>query len=201
MNVDNSEVSFQVQTNDTISSFEGKLESEFSTNNCNESKETKDCSLKIMKKKKVIVIGIGGISRSGKSTLRKYLVERINPIGVFHVDDYLISPIKKWDEKIQEYIEDWEDPVAHDLDKMHLEMKALKESAMSNSDKNDIEVKFIIAEGFLLYNRKDISDLIDVKFSYVIEKELCRERRKNTKFYGSDYYFDEYIWKYFHLNK
>ena len=83
---------------------------------------------------------------------------------------------------------------------MSNDMKILKESTINNSNDSD-EVKFILAEGFLLYNRKDITDLIDVKISFVIEKELCRYRRKNTKFYGSDYYFDEYIWKCYHSNK
>lgn len=177
-----------------------QIESEKLTCSSIENNIENNCNMKISKKK-VIVIGIGGISRAGKSTLRNFLVERINPIGMFHVDDYLISPIKKWDEKIQDYIEDWEDPIGHDLDRMQKEMKALKESAINNLESESQEVKFIIAEGFLIYNRKDIADLIDVKISFVIDKELCRERRKNTKFYGSDYYFDEYIWKYYHLNK
>ncbi len=151
--------------------------------------------------KKVIVIGIGGITRAGKSTLRNFLVEKLNPIGVFHVDDYGLGPIKKWDEKIQDYIDDWEDPVAHDLEKMFKDMKELKENAINNLSEKEQEVSFIIAEGFLLYFRKDITDLIDIKISLKMDKEICRERRKNTKFYTSDYYFDEYIWKCYHENK
>jgi uridine kinase len=176
-----------------------RIENHKFTCSADNSKEN-NCNIKF-NKKKVIVIGIGGITRAGKSTLRKFLVERINPIGMFHVDDFLINPIKKWDEKIQEYIEDWEDPVGHDLESMHKEMKALKELAINSLDTESQDVKFMVAEGFLLYNRKEIADLIDVKISFVIDKELCRERRKNTKFYGSDYYFDEYIWRCYHLNK
>ena len=33
-------------------------------------------------------IGIGGISRSGKTTLRNILIEKLNPIEIFHIDDY-----------------------------------------------------------------------------------------------------------------
>lgn len=188
----------------SIKDLEAKLEQiEHTKNSCSLDSSTRNESLcnSNFNKKKLIVIGIGGISRAGKSTLRNFLMQRINPIGMFHVDDYLISPIKKWDEKLQEYVEDWEDPVGHDLDRMLKEMKALKESAINNLDSEVQDIHFIIAEGFLLYNRKEIADLIDVKISFVIDKELCRERRKSTKFYGSDYYFDEYIWRCYHLNK
>lgn len=148
---------------------------------------------------KVLVIGIGGISRAGKSTLRNFLINQLNPVGIFHIDDYLISPIKVFDTNINDYIENWEDPIAHNLDKFYEDLKFSKQTAAENGTSNQIQ--YIITEGFLLYNRKDISDLIDLKLCFVIEKELCRNRRKSTKFYGSDYYFDEYIWKLYHINK
>ncbi len=153
-------------------------------------------------KKKLIVIGIGGISRSGKSTLRKTLKNKLNPTAIFHIDEYIISPIKKWDNKIQSEIMDWEDPKCLDLDKFYRDFKNSKEKILNNS-KSDYtgETEYIIAEGFLLYFRKDITDLIDIKFSFNIDKELCRERRRNTKDFPSDHYFDEYIWKGYHQNK
>jgi uridine kinase len=53
----------------------------------------------------------------------------------------------------------------------------------------------IIAEGFLLYSRKEFVDLIDLKLMLDVDKEVARDRRKRTKQYGSDYYYDEFISK------
>lgn len=147
-----------------------------------------------------LVIGIGGISRAGKSTLTKALIEELKPIAVFKIDDYLINPIKKFDETIQNYIIDWEDPVVYDLEKFYLELMQKKEEINSTCHE-DKKTKYIIAEGFLLYHRKDITDLLDFKIKLSIDKEICRSRRKNTKHYVSDHYFDEYIWKSFNENK
>ena len=45
--------------------------------------------------KKCLVVGIGGISRAGKSTLIKALKDRLSPEAVFHIDDYLINFYKE----------------------------------------------------------------------------------------------------------
>ena len=125
------------------------------------------------------------------------LKEVLNPIETFGIDDYGIGPIRKFDEKINDYVDDWECPEVVDLEKYYEDLKNLKE----NTIVNDNEIKYIVVEGYLLYNRKDISDLIDLKFNYFIDKEIARERRKNTKFYTSDHYFDEYIWDQYFINK
>lgn len=172
-------------------------------NSCKKSDNPdKNCQIKLENNKesskKVMIIGIGGISRSGKTTLRNYLEQKLKPVGIFHIDDYGYGPIRKYDENIEDFIDDWEAPEAHNLDKFYLDLKNLKNEIEQNSTQ---EIKYIIAEGFLLYNRKDITDLIDLKFNFYIDKELARERRKSTKFYHSDYYFNEYIWKLFYINK
>jgi uridine kinase len=157
----------------------------------------KNNSNKNNNKGKVIVIGIGGISRSGKTSMTNKLKEVLNPIDIFGIDDYGIGPIRKFDENINDYIDDWESPEVVNLDKYYLDLKNLKENTLVK----DNEIKYILVEGYLLYNREDITNLIDLKFNYFIDKEIARERRKNTKFYNSDYYFDEYIWNQYFINK
>ena len=70
---------------------------------------------------------------------------------------------------------------------------------MNENSKNVIEI--IVAEGFLLYISQEISELIDVKILLDVDKEVALSRRKSTKSYPSDYYFDEYIWKVWIDNK
>ena len=144
--------------------------------------------------KEVFVIGIGGVSRAGKSSVARYLKKelKIDVDNYFQIDRYLTQPIRKYDSLIEEFIEDWEDPVIYDLSQFYKDLKNRIEFLNQNS-KN--EIKIIIAEGFLLYNSQDISDLIDIKILLDIDKEVARSRRKSTKSYPSDYYFDEYIWK------
>lgn len=132
-----------------------------------------------------LVIGIGGISRAGKTSVTKFISKSFNIHKVVQIDMYLIGPIKKFDESLNDYIEDWEDPLSYDLDKFYNDLKFEKE----NYD------GIIIAEGFLLYSKKEFVDLIDIKIWLDVDKETARERRINTKHYGSDFYFNEYIWK------
>jgi nicotinamide/nicotinate riboside kinase len=153
------------------------------------------------KNKKIIVIGIGGISRTGKSTLTNNLKKKLNIINTFHIDNYIISPIKKYDENIKDYIEDWEDPICYNLNKFYEDLKEYKINSINNFINDNNELNYIIAEGFLLYNKKEITELIDIKINYIIDKEIARYRRKSTKYYGSDYYFNEYIWKCYFENK
>jgi uridine kinase len=136
-------------------------------------------------KKKPLVIGIGGISRAGKTSVTKFIAKSFNIQKVIQIDKYLIGPIKKFDENLQDYIEDWEDPICYDLDKFYQDLKFEIENYEG----------VIIAEGFLLFSKKEYVDLIDIKIWLDVNKEVARDRRKRTKHYGSDYYFDDYIWK------
>jgi len=139
-----------------------------------------------------IIIGIAGISRSGKTTLSKQLAEYYKIEKILHMDDFLIHKgIIKEDKNWPEPIKDWEDSACYDLDKFKQTIEDIKKSKNINN-------KIIVVEGFLLYLRKDISDLVDCKIYLEVDKEIARERRKSSKYYHSDYYFDDYIWKVFH---
>lgn len=138
-------------------------------------------------------IGIGGISRAGKSTLVKKLCDHYN-LQSIHFDRFLTSPIEKYDQNIQANILDWEDPSCYNIDKFNEQLVQLKNELVRDR-------RIYIVEGFLIYSRKDITDLFNCRVLMDIDKEVARERRKNTKDYPSDYYFDEYIWKGFNERK
>jgi len=142
--------------------------------------------------RKTVVVGITGLSRSGKSTLTKKLAEHYKTENIFHMDNFLIHKgIMKNDPNWNSPIADWEDPKCYDMDECKKQIITLKA-------KENLKNNIIIVDGFLLFLRKDIADLCDFKIYIEIDKEIARERRKSTKFYHSDYYFDEYIWKCFH---
>lgn len=80
--------------------------------------------------------------------------------NIFHIDHCIKNPIKKYDEKLGDYIEDWEVPIIFDSDRFSDEMNTRIDFSYKNSKKN---VDVIIVEGILLYYRNDISDLIEMK--------------------------------------
>jgi uridine kinase len=144
-----------------------------------------------MNLKKSRVVGICGVSSSGKSTITKKLKNENIFDMVLNVDDYLLKPLLVYDEKLETYIELYDDLKVYDLDKFYTDLNSAK-----------LEYQSILVEGFLLYARQDISDLIDIKIFLKVEKEICKERiRKRNDRNSDDYYFDEYVWKGFYKMK
>ena len=141
-----------------------------------------------------VIIGIGGISRAGKSTLISKLAHYYKIEKMVRFDEFLIAPLLKNDYNAQSIIEDWEDPKCYDFDKFKDNLLSIKNEELGVK-------RIVLVEGFLIYYRKDISNIFDYKILLDVDKELARERRKRTKHYGSDYYYDEYIWKGFQSNK
>jgi uridine kinase len=136
-----------------------------------------------------LVIGICGVSSSGKSTITEKLTTVLKADKVLKVDDYLIGPIKVFDSNINTYVSNFEDKNCYNLNKFYADLLEAKK------DPNN---KIILLEGFLLYSREDIASLIDIKFLLDIDKEICYERLKPRNDRNSDrYYFDEYVWKKF----
>ncbi len=95
------------------------------------------------KNTKPIVIGIGGISRAGKSTITRSIISllKIKEEDKFAIDKYLISPINKYDTEVNETIEDWEDPACYDLDRLYKDFKSHIENC---SNESNSEPKIII---------------------------------------------------------
>ena len=150
----------------------------------------------------VIVLGIGGVSRSGKSSLTKRICEEfsIPTNNVFNVDDYLISPIITFDPKINETINDWDHKDAYDTTKMEIE--ALNRIEFLRKDTSIDKTEIVILEGWLLFSLENLISSCDLKFMIQIDQEEAFNRRISSKKIGNKpelfrFYFDEYLWKRF----
>lgn len=169
---------------------------------------------------KPFIIGICGISRSGKSSIRRYLESelKIKKSNIFKLDEYFIKPNKVFDTELNKEIEDWEDPRVLDFDKLYKELisaiiKETKQVDMNklknlNKENNSLVREFpneiIIVEGFLLFYCEKIYNLFDIKIMLETDLDVIKERRRITKNFHSDdfdYYFKEYIVKSFYKNK
>jgi uridine kinase len=132
------------------------------------------------------VIGIGGISSSGKSSIADKLQQRLNA-KVLRIDEYLTEPNLIFDTNIDKVIENYEDISCYNLQQFYEDLVEAKKS-----------YKVTIAEGFLLYDREDITKLIDLKVLINIDKQHCNNRLKTRiNRQSDDYYFDNYVWKLF----
>ena len=163
----------------------------------------------------VIIIGIGGCSRSGKTVLIKELINTYKNIidknseftdiyASAHLDRYFnMSKIN------QNYIRtklgnaygNWEFPGALDWDEFYAEInkkiKEISDKIRNSSTPNKKGILFI--EGFLLYsplmtnknNEINYLNLFDYFIYICLNKSIAKERRMKTTAVPDDYY--EYI--------
>jgi uridine kinase len=146
-----------------------------------------------LKHTKTKIVGICGISRAGKTTLRYALLDYIEKnykkkykIEHFSIDEYYMTPLYVYDNNLKQTIIDDEEPEGYAFNEFIERLKNIR-------DNNTCDI--CIVEGFLLYTYQDVEKMIDFKYFLDVDKEICFDRRKKTKTYYSDYYLEEYIWK------
>ncbi len=130
------------------------------------------------------IIGIGGVSRAGKTSLAQRISEWFNDdsIKILHQDEYIVPKSKM--PLIKGQI-DWERPES--LDFLHFREEILKEQQ---------QYDYIIAEGLMVYKEPLVYDLFDKKIFIEISKEtfLSRKTLDNRWENEPDWYI-EHIWK------
>jgi uridine kinase len=113
-----------------------------------------------------IVIGIAGASRSGKTTLAKAIVQRlqmvdgIEGVAVVGLDSYFIKPADMAKVRVEVnnefwYVEDdWEQPSSLNFDRFIEDIEQSKRSS-----------PIVIAEGFLLLAEPRVRSILDYTVS------------------------------------
>ena len=131
-----------------------------------------------------ISIGIGGVSRAGKTTLSHY-IETLYPhkkILIISMDQFVKDPEKI--PKIKDKT-DWEHPVSVDFDRIQ---QKIKES---------VEVyDLVITEGIMIFYNEAVNELFDKRIFIDIPKSLFYIRRKKEQRWGKEpaWYLD-YVWE------
>lgn len=134
-----------------------------------------------------MIIGIGGVSRAGKSTLADLLVKLFVAQGrsaiIFSQDDYVIDEA---DLPIIKDRRDWEVPSSI----RHADFRKAVLDAKSHYD-------LVIAEGLLCFHDPALFDLMDRKIFVQISKETFLLRKREDLRWGStidpDWYMD-HVW-------
>ncbi len=135
-----------------------------------------------------MLIGIGGPSRSGKSTLANLLMVYYRKVGkkaiVFHQDDFVFPETKI--PKINGRT-DWESPTSID--------NALLYEVVAEF-KNRFDV--VIVDGFYAFIDPSLNAIFDVRIFLKISKKTFLERKsKDTRWGKVPLWYFEHIWQAF----
>lgn len=135
-----------------------------------------------------IVIGIAGVTRSGKSSLASGLAKVLGvPENLIVHQDKSWKPPRDRPRSARFNKPDMECPDSVDWARLKGWIRERVEQAKAQ------QLKFVIVEGFLLFSDPEIRDMCHRKIFVTVPKQVAYERRMRTKFVNKDE-FDELIW-------
>ncbi|UII28266.1 AAA family ATPase [Fulvivirga maritima] len=129
-----------------------------------------------------MIIGIGGLSRAGKTTLSKNLAEHlgVESTHLFHQDDYVKSESEV---PLINGRLDWDHPEAMDYEGL---IQAIKNVDSGN----------VIVEGILVFFNSELKNMFDKKILMEVEKSTFLARKRVDNRWGPEpEWFIEHIWE------
>ena len=168
----------------------------------------------INKNENIIIIGICGCSRCGKTKLTKELIQQYINLNQLNIDAYIPYSSIHLDkyfnrEKISKNLiktskghtyRNWEFPGALDWDDFLIAInKQIKEM---NENIKDNKKGILIIEEYLLFSpefekyKEEVNNYLNIFDYYIyicLDKAIAKERRMKTTKVGNDYY-DEILW-------
>ncbi|XP_014248258.1 nicotinamide riboside kinase 1 [Cimex lectularius] len=136
------------------------------------------------------VVGICGITNSGKTSVAKALQKKFKHSVLIKQDDYFLpveDPRHVWIPEIGHI--NWELLTSLDMDKMVLDINNVLKIELS-------ELRLLFIEGFTIFDVQRISDICDYKFYIDLDYDMCKARRLTRTYDPPDVegYFDKVVW-------
>lgn len=144
------------------------------------------------------VIGIGGVTCSGKTTLATKLHKLLKNSIIINQDDYFLpeaDPRHVHDMELNHH--NWDIITSLDMEKMYHDVTNILTSANGIVfDDNQPHCRVLILDGIFVFNYKPIAELCDVKYFLSLTKADCWERRRKRVYNPPDVpgYFEKIVW-------
>ncbi|XP_023593511.1 nicotinamide riboside kinase 1 isoform X1 [Trichechus manatus latirostris] len=147
---------------------------------------------------KTFIIGIGGVTNGGKTTLAKNLQKHLQNCSVISQDDFF-KPVSEIETDKNGFLQ-YDVLEALNMEKMMSAISCWMESArhslLSTDWESAEEIPILIIEGFLLFNYKPLDTIWNRSYFLTVPYEECKRRRSTRVYEPPDPpgYFDGHVW-------
>ncbi|XP_047380415.1 nicotinamide riboside kinase 1 isoform X4 [Sciurus carolinensis] len=147
---------------------------------------------------RTFVIGIGGVTNGGKTTLAKNLQKHLPNCSIISQDDFF-KPESEIETDKNGFLQ-YDVLEALNMEEMMSAISCWMESpghsVGSTDGRSTEEIPILIIEGFLLFNYKPLDTLWNRSYFLTIPYEECKRRRSTRVYEPPDPpgYFDGHVW-------
>ncbi|KAM9744567.1 nicotinamide riboside kinase 1-like [Menidia menidia] len=159
---------------------------------------------------KTLIIGVGGMTNGGKSTLSMSLHEKISCSCIIAQDSYFkhdsLVPVDSNGFKQYDVLDALHmDNMMREIDSWRTDPESFlrHRGLIPEPSSTDKKVYVLIVEGFLIFNHRALNDLFDKRYFLEIPYDICKRRRSSRVYAPPDPpgYFDGYVWPMYQKNR
>ncbi|GAA6223121.1 nicotinamide riboside kinase 1-like isoform X2 [Lates japonicus] len=161
---------------------------------------------------KTLIVGVGGMTNGGKSTLSKSLHQQIPNSCIIAQDSYFkddsVVPVDSNGFKQYDMLDALHmDTMMSEVDSWRRDPELFLKQRGLNPEQTtptvDTEVFVLIVEGFLILNYRPLNELFDKRYFMEIPYDVCKRRRSSRVYTPPDPpgYFDRHVWPMYLKNR